>query len=573
MAAAIPYTYIQCPCTRDTHHDGDRGERQDDEDSVDSAEERAEEDDDFDPHSPRANYSLYPIEHLLYCEICAQIRCQRCLVDEIVTWFCPNCLFEVPSSTVKTEGNRCTRSCFQCPICIAPLSLTGQAASNTLLGGVDSSHWVLSCASCSWSSSEIGIQFDRPNGIYSQLSRIRNGGAVITPPKERALGKDIDRRPGERRSTLSKVTEHDTPEPDADEGEDTDPTPETRFANLRAFYQGQMSSHGSAERSAFTNDYSYASPNALSRIMNLYTSYSSPTPQKRTPQIREALSPSEGLRPIPDPAAEAATILRLREEGWVGTPSTDQRAAQPFPTCDIHSTSELRPSPYLLRTKRTKRCRTCKHIVVRPEAKVQTSRFRMKMLAASYIPTLSIRPLPSPASAAAAAAGGGGQLLQPGATHQFVLTVRNPLYERVRVTLAAAAKTPGRVAHGVTLLCPQFEVGASREAYADMLDEALGGGDSKAGSGEGEAGKVYERARNSVGVVVEVVPGVEDLFRDARSEVGDDEEEEEALEIPVRVRVEWEAEGGEEKDGGEGAKVKRELGFWVVLGVGKVRRE
>ena len=106
MAAAIPYTYIQCPCTRDTHHDGDREERQDDEDSVDSSEERAGEDDDFDPHNPRANYSLYPIDHLLYCEICAQIRCQRCLVDEIVTWFCPNCLFEVPSSTVKSEGNR-----------------------------------------------------------------------------------------------------------------------------------------------------------------------------------------------------------------------------------------------------------------------------------------------------------------------------------------------------------------------------------------------------------------------------------------------------------------------------------
>ncbi|KFY58174.1 hypothetical protein V497_04999, partial [Pseudogymnoascus sp. VKM F-4516 (FW-969)] len=98
--------------------------------------------------------------------------------------------------------------------------------------------------------------------------------------------------------------------------------------------------------------------------------------------------------------------------------------------------------------------------------------------------------------------------------------------------------------------------------------------EAKAGAGEGEAGKVYEKARNSVGVVIEVVPGVEEGFRDARSEAGgDDEEEEEALEIPVRVRVEWEAEGAEEKDGGEGAKVKKELGFWVVLGVGKVRRD
>lgn len=104
MAATIPYTYIQCPCTSDRSHD--RDDRQAEEGSIDSGEDTAEEEADFDPRSPRANYSLYPIENLLYCEICTQIRCQRCIMDEIVTWFCPNCLFEVPSSTVKSEGNR-----------------------------------------------------------------------------------------------------------------------------------------------------------------------------------------------------------------------------------------------------------------------------------------------------------------------------------------------------------------------------------------------------------------------------------------------------------------------------------
>jgi hypothetical protein len=28
------------------------------------------------------------------------------VLDEIVTYYCPNCLFEVPSSTVKSEGTR-----------------------------------------------------------------------------------------------------------------------------------------------------------------------------------------------------------------------------------------------------------------------------------------------------------------------------------------------------------------------------------------------------------------------------------------------------------------------------------
>ena len=67
----------------------------------------AEEDDrTFDPRAPRSNYSLYPLEYLMYCEDCHQIRCPRCVSEEIVTYYCPNCLFEVPSSNLKSEGNR-----------------------------------------------------------------------------------------------------------------------------------------------------------------------------------------------------------------------------------------------------------------------------------------------------------------------------------------------------------------------------------------------------------------------------------------------------------------------------------
>lgn len=60
----------------------------------------------FDPWDVRANYSLFPLDNLLYCEDCGQVRCPRCVNEEIVCYFCPNCLFEVPSATVKAEGNR-----------------------------------------------------------------------------------------------------------------------------------------------------------------------------------------------------------------------------------------------------------------------------------------------------------------------------------------------------------------------------------------------------------------------------------------------------------------------------------
>ena len=92
----FPYTYISCPCTDVSTPINGSTEQNDDEEQ-----ERT-----FDPSSPRANFSLYTLEHLLYCEDCQQIRCPRCTLEEIVTWYCPNCLFEMPSSMVKSEAGR-----------------------------------------------------------------------------------------------------------------------------------------------------------------------------------------------------------------------------------------------------------------------------------------------------------------------------------------------------------------------------------------------------------------------------------------------------------------------------------
>lgn len=58
------------------------------------------------PHSLRANFSLYSYDRLLFCDECQQIRCPRCWAEETTHWYCPSCLFEVPSSVVKSDGNR-----------------------------------------------------------------------------------------------------------------------------------------------------------------------------------------------------------------------------------------------------------------------------------------------------------------------------------------------------------------------------------------------------------------------------------------------------------------------------------
>lgn len=99
MARSTPYTYIQCPCSDPSAVDRS--------DASSPAGQTPDEDErTFDPRAPRSNFSLYPLEYLLYCEDCQQIRCPRCVTEEIVTYYCPNCLFEVPSSNLRSEGNR-----------------------------------------------------------------------------------------------------------------------------------------------------------------------------------------------------------------------------------------------------------------------------------------------------------------------------------------------------------------------------------------------------------------------------------------------------------------------------------
>lgn len=121
MSRPFPYTYISCPCSQlrapDPSHRASRelsarsrspskSQTQDEQTNKPAADEDDDEEPTFSPRSPRANYSLYPPEQLLYCEDCHQIKCPRCITEEIVCWYCPNCLFETPSSMVRSEGNR-----------------------------------------------------------------------------------------------------------------------------------------------------------------------------------------------------------------------------------------------------------------------------------------------------------------------------------------------------------------------------------------------------------------------------------------------------------------------------------
>jgi len=567
MALAFPYLYISCPCSDASRRalSAKRTSR-----DVEFDRELQEEEETFDPRHPRAAFSLFPPEHLLYCEECHEIKCPRCVTEEIICWYCPSCLFETPSSMVRSEGNRCARNCFNCPICTSQLIVAP-------IGDAKEGPFILNCNYCMWTTLDIGIKFDKPTNIRAQLDKIANGGKPKSTTKKSTGASD-----SARKSSLAQESfpEDVTPDGHAPENVESPPMldPTARFNALKAFYKDQITLSSASDSGLPTSalDLAYSSPSSLARIMNLYTNIGGSSfkkPRQKPSVMREALTVSEGLQlpkpphfgsPPPDYIDTTTALQRsFQQPAFVGEPRA----------CSV---SELRPMPSLLRTKRSKRCAACKHILVKPEFKPTSTRYRIKLVALNYIPLVSLKPVPAPGGLRPNGPDGGDVALNPGQPSQWIMTLRNPLFENVRVSLGSPSMTPGRYGHKVTILCPQFEIGKNGDVWDEALNNPLNREIMSSGGGEQIAGKLYDQGRNWASVVIEIVPA--SVLREQNREL---EEDEDVIEVPIRVRLEWKAseEGGDEKkkrdkllndDAEDAEDGRRELSYWMVLGVGRV---
>lgn len=225
-------------------------------------------------------------------------------------------------------------------------------------------------------------------------------------------------------------------------------------------------------------------------------------------------------------------------------------------------------------------------------------RYKIRLLALNYVQRLSISSLQPTAPRQNPSFQLRPETLpevkvKPYQTQQYILTVRNPIFETVKVTLATPATTPGKVASKVTILCPSFTVGPA----GDMWDEALsasttsdGGrraamasltGSSTDGDRQPEAGKVWERSRNTTSVIVEVVPGAlkpppkilqTEPTKDGEGGEEDLAEDDDILEIPIYVRAEWEAVPHDAAGHADhkGERESKEFAYWCVLGIGRI---
>ena len=192
----------------------------------------------------------------------------------------------------------------------------------------------------------------------------------------------------------------------------------------------------------------------------------------------------------------------------------------------------------------SKRCPTCTHILIKPEQKAQSVRYKIKLVAANYLPAITVA-LPhlqtqdatkrTVAKSTPDEDKSANAIMYAGKTYAFHLALTNPLYDPIQVRLSVqrmhvAVSADGTVPEkarrppfAVSLPTSSFTVAAFAEAWEyeddeDMFgveDDELGlgsprkSGKDKDGRGKTKTVGVLEKKANLTVVGGEVVIGKE----------------------------------------------------------------
>ncbi|KAF0367595.1 dynactin p62 [Gigaspora margarita] len=432
------YVHYYCPCPDVSKSNNNTGEDEE-EDIVESIP-------DFDVNSPRIHFSTFPISKLYFCDDCHQIRCPRCVQEEIVCYYCPNCLFEVPTASVKSERNRCARNCFQCPICQNTLTVVASteppppqpsASSNSSTSTTSGAPYYLSCGVCRWDSQEIGMTFEKATGLALQLQKTE------------------DERPDVK-----------------------------EFDHLKDHFE----KHLRLSAPSTTLPSSLLSIPGISSFSNRYGGGGFTHPQQKSDDVAKYNNTIK----IENDDNLVHDLVQLKDVNQITTLTQrmNQLSDQPY------KVERLQPQRIHLRTKRVKRCRSCRHILIKPEQKAQATRFKIKLVALNHIPKLTITSLPK---------------LFLNQSTEIILKFSNPLYEEIIVDLALKKDETTETTEyaKIKLLAPHFNITPYNEVWEydeqDFNISSKGRPSSTASAPKPDIG-IYERRGNYTSVKIEITP-------------------------------------------------------------------
>ncbi|GEM07398.1 dynactin 4 [Rhodotorula toruloides] len=465
---------------------------------------------------PLALFQHHSLSDLLFCEDCDAVRCN--------------------SASVRGEKNRCARNCFQCPQCDHTLSVVASDPDpstplNSAAASVGEPPYFLTCTFCRWDSKEVGIEFEKPTALALQLQKAEEPTADLLEfdhlkdhlepylRRSQAHATSTARAPGASSSSavLSAIS--------AQLFKDV-PGLVTRYGGNGSLFGTNSRARGGGGGGGGGGDSGQAA-DELAQYSSLYPSRGGgPGSEKENRRTRTASKGKAADR-------DAELVARMREMmDFEETACLDRRWTAGWQP-PVFS-SELRPLRTPLQAKLSKRCPACMHILIKPEQKSSSTRYKIKLVAANYLPSILIqRQLPASigsrlsAIAAGTASGlrrtartsagrddgsgaGDEEPLRPGRTYTFDLSFTNPLYEPIHVRLAVArpgANKPieeGQQAppppFAVNLPSPTFPIAAYAEdwEYEDEEDGEVAGG---ADGGDGRASPTKRKGKGGPGIV------------------------------------------------------------------------
>ncbi|XP_053388913.1 dynactin subunit 4-like [Mercenaria mercenaria] len=383
---------------------------------------------------------------LYLCRHCFKIRCSDCVLHEVDSPYCPNCLENMPSAEAKLKKNRCT-NCFDCPSCGHTLTTraTSQMVSNPDDPGKSTPKkmYYLACGFCRWTTRDVAIP-DKPvaSGAWEDLAN--PDAARITALMEYYQQLAQKEKVEKERKKYTRRRSH-------------------------LMYAASMDKYGLVSVAAKRKGLMPPGPNPVLKEHEETT--------VRT--IQEAETVSE-FPPLSDDFFTQPVQLAKKT-------TISQRLASP--EFQPSEAVDLYPRHKHLLIRRSLRCKECEHNLSKPEFNPLSIKFKIQLIALLHIPEIRV--------------------VQPGELKfkkdtKVVLTFSNPANTNTKIQFLQAEAAEGESVTAKIEL-PKKELILAHRDDTTMYDDLHAQQDFK-----DDSSVVSFRKANKLGVIFKVTPLVQD---------------------------------------------------------------
>uniref|UniRef100_A0A4W4EMS5 Dynactin subunit 4 n=1 Tax=Electrophorus electricus TaxID=8005 RepID=A0A4W4EMS5_ELEEL len=394
-----------------------------------------------------------PLSQLYFCRYCSELRSLECVSHEVDSHYCPSCLENMPSAEAKLKKNRCA-NCFDCPCCMHTLStratnipapLPDDPTKTTMKKA-----YYLACGFCRWTSRDVGM---------ADKSVASGGWQEPENPHTQRINKLIE--------YYQQLAQREKLERDR-----------KKLARRRPFMPQAFSVHTHTKT---PEKYGLGTRLQRQRTGAPISALYGLSLKEGEEQKEVSIDPAQAMDEVePLPEDYYTRPISLPEV-------TTLRQRLLLPDFQPAGASQLHPKHKHLLMKRSLRCRKCEHNLSKPEFNPTSIKFKIQLVAVSYIPEVRIMSIPN---------------LRHMKESQVLLTLTNPVESITHVSLFTCEEADhDDVNSTAKVMVPAKELVLAGKDAAAEYDELAEPQDF-----QDDPDVVAFRKSNKIGFFIKVVP-------------------------------------------------------------------